>query len=321
MSDEEVLHLLKYYLLIIKDVTKPRNLYKLCKLTGLTEKEVLINMRDLLKSGNLNSALFYENFKFKEKTKQEVKVHQFNVAKKRFQICFTSDKHIGHAFDDIESVHTIYDEAEKRGVDLIFDLGDLLNGPKRKAKYKNDIRIGTLNDSLIETNEFHQSKIPTYFITGNHDLGFMKSNLCDIGKVIEEECDNLYFLNDLFAPLEINGLKINISHGYVEQKYLRFINLQNNNKFLTINNPDLIMQGHFHVYSLCKQNGKFLYQIPSLKYNNKSTKNFSLNQECRVGAVFLTVEKFNDLYEIRTETMDLQKPKRLSKVIEHSYER
>lgn len=315
-TEKELLYLIKYYLLVFKDITRPNNFYELCKITGLSEKELSIYINILVNSGEINPSLFY-NSKILKKQKEEI--YEFNTPSNSFQICFMSDKHIGHTDDDIKAVHAAYEEAERRGVDLVFDLGDLLNGPIEKAKSKEKVRIGSLEESLKEANNFHQSVIPTYFITGNHDLGFMKTHRCDIGNLMEQECNNLYFLNDLFAPIEVNGLKINLSHGYIEQRYLRFINLQRENKFLTINNPDLIMQGHFHIYSLSKKNGILLYQIPGLKQNGKTKK--SSADKCRVGAVYLSIEKFKDHFEIREEEVDLQKPKKLTKVIEYSYKR
>ncbi|MDD2505125.1 MAG: metallophosphoesterase family protein [Bacilli bacterium] len=322
-KQKEILYVIKNHLLMYKKGQRYRTFKEICELLNLSEKE-LIQYIDILNEVT-NEAV---TVKFNNETptfnhrKKEYKTHEFHIPKNKFKLCFVSDKHIGHKDDRIQYVHEVYEEAEKRGVDLVFDLGDLLNGPIEKAKKHSKVKIGNLEDSIIAAQKFHQSKIPTHFLAGNHDIGFMDTDGCDIGKLIEQECKNLYFLNNLFAPIEINGLRLNLSHGYIEQKYLHFIKLFKEYKFLTINDPHIILQGHFHRDHVSENNDTILCQVPSLRYsdeqiNQNSTKAYGNN----IGAIFLSVEENRNEYDLCFEEMEIIETKKLVKVAEYTKKR
>ena len=246
--------------------------------------------------------------------KREFKVHEFVTMKKRTKIMLVSDKHIDHTEDRIGYINDVYEEAEKKSIDYVFDLGDILNGPASKVHNPRKVRTGTLEGSIEQLKKHHPSNIPTYFITGNHDLKFMESNACDIGNLIEHECKNMVFLNNLFTSVNIGNFRINLSHGSLENKHLSNIKLYKEFRFLTKNRPHIICQGHFHVSDSIEDVRPFLYQVPSLKAGNGSSRVGKVNGKGgELGVIFLTIKELSDEFEIEYEKLEFVETKKLIK--------
>lgn len=327
--EKEILQLIQYKLLIYKNLSRNnRSFYtfeELCEELDLSAEELTYFINKINNTNNQTIPVHKRGNKLKIcYSKKEYKVHDFHIPKKTYKIGFISDKHIGHKNDRIRYVHNVYEEGDKRGVDLYFDTGDLLNGPRELAKYAENVRIGDLEESITEANLFHNSNKPTYFITGNHDLGFLLTDYCDVGRAIEEECDNLHFLNNLFAPITVNGLRFNMSHGYIEQKYLCNIKHNKEFRFLTTNDPHLIVQGHFHTHNLSDQDNIILYQIPSLRFGDAHLQNCKKSNDLRrnsIGAIFLTVHEFGNNLELRFDEMHFVEKNIVTKGAEYTKKR
>lgn len=325
-KEKEILQLIKYKLLIHKCFHKSKRTFysfkEICEELDLSSDELL----ELIEKLNVTSNQTFpvEKIDGKHKIchfKKEYKIHEFNIPKKSYKIGFLSDKHVGHKNDRMRYVHSVYEEGDKRGVDMYFDAGDLLNGPRELAKDEENIKIGDLEEALIEAKRFHISDKPTYLVPGNHDLGFMLINKCDIGRLLEQECDNIFYLNDLFAPVEVNGLRVNISHGYIERKYLRYVKLYKEQCFLTINEPHLIVQGHFHLYNLSEKNNTILCELPSLRFGDEHLKNSRKLTNAlgnSIGAVFLTVHEFENELELRFDEMHFIEENTITNVAEYT---
>ncbi|MEG2564384.1 MAG: metallophosphoesterase family protein [Bacilli bacterium] len=243
-------------------------------------------------------------------SKREYKIHCFAFPHNTLKLMLVSDKHIGHSEDNIKYITSAYNEAIKRGVTYVFDLGDILNGPSNRIHNPRKISAGNLDTSLARLKRYHPTDIPTYFITGNHDLKFMENDKCDIGRVIASECKNMFFLNNLFSCLDIGGLKINLSHGSMENKRLSEIKINKEFRFLKLNAPHIICQGHFHMGGEPIGGETLLCQVPSLKSVDSSTNKLSNYQ---AGVLFLTIKEFNKVYEIEVERQEFIESKTLVK--------
>ncbi|MDD2238736.1 MAG: metallophosphoesterase family protein [Bacilli bacterium] len=292
MDKDKIINTIHY--LILKHYTFEMILDKLY----LNEQELL----DYLNIINLNSnqKTPVVNIGGKPKivySKREFTIHNLENMKSKLKLMLISDKHIDHTDDRIDLINSAYNEADKRGVDYVFDLGDILNGPLSEVHNQSKVRTGTLEGSIEQLKKYHPDVIPTYFITGNHDLKFMLHDSCNIGQLIESECKNMIFLNNLFTCINIGNLHINLSHGSIENKHLSTIKLNKEYKFLTYNDPHIICQGHFHISGISSNQGVLLYQIPSLKYDKN------------LGAVFLTIKELSDEFEVIYEKMEFKNNK------------
>ncbi len=296
MKDTDIINIIHYY--ILKHYSFEMILNKLY----LSEQELLDYLNIINLNSNQKTPIMYVNGQPKiVYSKREYGIHNFECAKKKIKIMLVSDKHIDHSDYKVNYINEVYNEAIKRGVDYVFDLGDILNGPLTRVHNRSKVKTGTLEGSLEQLVKYHPHVIPTYFVTGNHDLKFMLTDSCNIGKLIETECKNMVFLNNLFAAVNIGNLRINLSHGSIENKQLTLIKPNKEFKFLTYNEPHIICQGHFHSSGMSDSDGPLLYQIPSLKLDKDS------------GAVFLTVRELTDEFEVLYEKYELNDTKQLIK--------
>lgn len=275
-----------------------KNFHELCEILNLTEFELIDCINRINDTNNQTIPVVYQEGEPKiSYHNKEFVVHELRWLKKRLKLMIRSDLHIGHVNDSVENIIKTNEEAEKRNVDYILDLGDILNGPIEKAKKPENVRIGTLEDSIMELQKY-QASIPTYFITGNHDLGFMETDLCDIGRVMETECNNMTFLNNLFTCIDVGGLRINLSHGYIENKYLALIKSNKEYRFLNTNNPHMIFQGHYHIFDINEIPNTLLGQVPSLRYGAND-----------IGVIFLTINELEESYEVELEFLQFDDEK------------
>ena len=311
MSDNYVnnpINLVHYHML------KHKSFEEIRTLLGLSESELIDNINKINCSNNQKTPIIYIDEKPKiAYQKREFTIHQLNNLKKKLKLMVVSDKHIDHLYDSFRYIDDVYEEAERRGINYIFDLGDILNGPITRVHDPKKVRTGTLEGSIEQLKKHHPSSIPTYFITGNHDLKFMESNACNIGKLIESECKNMVFLNNLFTCINIGNLRINLSHGSIEDKHLAHIKLNKEFKFLSTNNPHIICQGHFHISNCPVSDGPLLCQVPSLKFSRSNSYISKNSKGDEMGAVFLTIKELSDTFEIEQETVEFIQAKRLVK--------
>ncbi|MDD2409874.1 MAG: metallophosphoesterase family protein [Bacilli bacterium] len=289
MEKEKIINIIHYF--ILKHYSFEMILNKLY----LNEQELLDYLNIINLNSNQKTPVININGKPKiVYSKREFTIHNLENVKSKLKLMLISDKHIDHTDDRISLINNAYNEAIKRGVDYVFDLGDILNGPLSEVHNQSKVRTGTLEGSIEQLKKYHPDVIPTYFITGNHDLKFMLHDSCNIGKLIESECKNMIFLNNLFTCINIGDLHINLSHGSIENKQLTTIKLNKEFRFLTYNDPHIICQGHFHISGISNNYGALLYQIPSLKYDKD------------LGAVFLTIKELTDEFEVLYEKLEFK---------------
>lgn len=305
MYGDKQFNLINYYLL------KHKSFLEICQILSITSFE-LIYYIDLINQFNAQRTPIIENeeglkIAYSRRT-FEPKI--FPISKKTFQIMLVSDKHIDHIDDCPSYIDYVYNEALKRGVDYVFDLGDILNGPANRIRKPEKTLSGTLEGSLKRLVEIHDFDIPTYFVTGNHDIKFMEIDCCNIGEIISRECHNMFFLNNLFSTVQIGNLRINLSHGSIECQKISQIKLYKEYRFLTANKPHILCQGHFHTFDFAERNDIMLCQVPSLKKSSCDGDKIVSNS---AGVIFLTVHEKKDYFEILKETVDLSKIKVISK--------
>jgi hypothetical protein len=68
--------------------------------------------------------------------------------------------------------------------------------------------------------------VTTYFITGNHDLDYMKVAGVDVGKLISASRPDLKYLGQYDATIRLNGIYIGLHHGGGGASYAQSYKLQ-----------------------------------------------------------------------------------------------
>lgn len=89
--------------------------------------------------------------------------------------------------------------------------------------------------------------LPTYFIWWNHDEKFLKQNWVNICKAIEtvrQDLINLWFYD---ARLKLNGIDINLHHGWGSLSYAKDYKMRKYLESLPVESqPDIFALGHYH---------------------------------------------------------------------------
>ena len=178
-----------------------------------------------------------------------------------------SDTHLASKYDRIDILRYLYQEAEDKGVNYILHSGDLTEGlsgrPQQQFELK-ELSYTGQRDYVID--KYPQSNIPTYMISGNHDLWWVKQCGADIVNDICKQRDDLIYLGSDCEDLKIGKLKIRLYHGKGGQAYAKSYKLQ---KYLdTIpleERPHILQTGHIHQAFYMKQDKTHCFQTSCLQ--------------------------------------------------------
>lgn len=167
---------------------------------------------------------------------------------KQFTFGLVSDTHLGSKFEAIDQLHTFYEICKKRRVDFMLHSGDLVDGSASMHKgFLYDLhKLGADDQINYVIDSYPNNGLKTYYILGNHDYSHEKANGTNIAKPITSKREDLIYLGDVEADLNINGIKIRLYHAgsnayaisYPMQKYINSI--QGGAK------PNIICAGHLH---------------------------------------------------------------------------
>lgn len=169
-----------------------------------------------------------------------------------FVFGMVGDKHMGSLHHHNDALHGYYDHAKSRGVEVVYDTGDLLDGHKIYRGQEFELRDVGLDAQVSRVCADHpRNGIITKFIMGNHDASFKNEAGVVSGKIIASGRDDMVFLGEDQARIEYqtpNGaFSIMLLHpgggssyalSYRPQKIVE--SLEGGTK------PDLIAIGHYH---------------------------------------------------------------------------
>jgi DNA polymerase II small subunit/DNA polymerase delta subunit B len=173
-------------------------------------------------------------------------------AENRIIFGVAGDKHFGSLYHHNAALHAYYDHAKERGVRVVYDAGDLMDGHKIYKGQEFELRDIGLDAQIARIVADHpQNGIVTKFITGNHDASFKHEAGVVAGKLVQSARPDLVFLGEDQARIEYslpNG-KFNImllhpgggssyALSYRPQKIIE--SLEGGTK------PDLLAIGHYH---------------------------------------------------------------------------
>jgi predicted phosphodiesterase len=163
----------------------------------------------------------------------------------------TGDRHFGSLYHTNAPLAAFYRYCEARGVQTVFDAGDMTDGHKiYRGQEFEQLDLG-FDRQLERVKVSSPRSIHTKFITGNHDASFKHLAGADVGKQIEAVVPEYEFLADTYAThkwMTPNGdFTLGLLHpdggtayalSYRPQKIVEA--LAGGTK------PDLLAIGHFH---------------------------------------------------------------------------
>jgi len=255
-------------------LTSPRSLQELSEEVDKSEGTVLALIDELNKEYNISD--YDGNYHLWKIEMEENRVHKENVTGRVFRFALCGDSQLCSKYQQLTYLNKFYDRCEMLGIETVFHTGDMIDGEDLYKGHRYEIfKVGSdaQVDYALESYP-RRSGITTKFITGNHDLCYYKRQGQDIGKIMERERDDLVYLGQLAAWVEISpGVWLYMLHpdgggayaiSYKPQKIAA--------SFFGGEKPNLMALGHWHqTETLFERNihivqtGCFQSQTPYLK--------------------------------------------------------
>lgn len=173
-----------------------------------------------------------------------------------------SDTHLGSRECALDELGEYYERAKDKGVECFIHCWDLVDWTwVYKGQHFEQNAVGFEDQLKLVEEKYPNVWLPTYFIGGNHSESFLKGGGADITKSIEKvrkDLINLWFYD---GTITINGIKIQLRHGWgwssyaLDYKLNRFID-----KIPAWKEPNIFALGHFHqaLYALHRDIHGFL---------------------------------------------------------------
>ena len=260
MDNKEIIGKIKYL------INKGNSFQDICSKLELKDYEVVGLIELMKQDGELIDYLNGEIIKLKKPQKSE-EIYQIPNNLDTIKLLLISDTHLGSKYDRLDILRYLYSKAEDKGIDYILHSGDVTEGlsgrPQQLYELK-EISYTGQRDYVID--KYPKSEIPTYMISGNHDLWWIKQNGSDIVKDICNQRPDLCYLGSDCEDLKIGKLRIRLYHGkggsayaksYKIQKYLDAIPLEER--------PHILQTGHIHQAFYMKQDKTHCFQTSCLQ--------------------------------------------------------
>lgn len=248
-------------------IIKKKNPYitKVSEDLGIEEYQVYGLIEMLKREGYLFD--IFEGKIVKTKPIKEKDVYKIPNNLDHIKLLLLSDTHLASKYDRLDILRYLYDEADKNGINYILHSGDLTDGlsgrPQQIYELKECSYTGQ-RDYVID--KYPKSNIPTYLISGNHDLWWIKQCGADICQDIANHRDDITYLGSDCEDLKIGKLKIRMRHGSGGSSYARSYKLQ---KYLDSvpmeERPHILQTGHIHQSFYMKQGETHCFQTSCLQ--------------------------------------------------------
>jgi len=211
------------------------------KLEGMTNKELLEEVK--------NRGFFVS----KVPPTQSGKIFTADVKQmsgNKFRFGVVSCTHIGSKYQQLTHLHTFYDLCKRRGANVVLHCGDLVDGEKiyRGQEYELFLHGADAQVDYAVENYPKIKGISTKVIMGNHDESFYRTSGVNVVKEICEKREDMDYLGDYLAYVQMGGIKVAIMHSGGGVAYSRSYKPQKIVEQLSSESkPHMIFIGHWHV--------------------------------------------------------------------------
>lgn len=163
---------------------------------------------------------------------------------------FITDTHLGSKHCNYKLIHQLYDTYEAEEISLVINGGDLVAG---EGMYRGQSQEITKHGFDAQAAHFvkgypKRASITTWYILGNHCMSHYNNSGAHLGSYIDPRRDDMKWLGNYYARLEMQGVTIDVIHpdkggayalSYHPQKYIDNIR--------PADRPHVALFGHWHV--------------------------------------------------------------------------
>lgn len=294
--DKELKNKLKYL------INKKKDLLTICKELDLKDYEVIGLVELMKQDGELVDYVDGQIIKLKTPLKSN-NTYVVPNDLEHLRLLLISDTHLASKYDRLDILRYLYQKVEDKGVNYVLHSGDLTDGLSGRQQQLYDLKEASYTgqrDYVID--KYPKSDIPTYIISGNHDLWWVKQCGADIVKDICNKRDDLTYLGSDCEDLQIGKLKIRLYHGkgggayaksYKLQKYLDAIPLEER--------PHILQTGHIHQAFYMKQDKTHCFQTSCLQDLTPFERSMGFNNDKSCWWVDVNFDNKGNVYSINQE--------------------
>ena len=159
-----------------------------------------------------------------------------------------ADTHFWAKWSARDELWEFYDRAKDAWVECFVHAGDLVDGCDvyQWQQFEQD-KVWFEQQLQDVKDNYPNVWLPTYFIWWNHEEKFQKQNWINICKAIETVRQDLINLGFYDARLKLNGIEINLHHGWGSLSYAKDYKMKKYLESLPVENqPDIFALGHYH---------------------------------------------------------------------------
>ena len=172
------------------------------------------------------------------------------MAGNKYRFAVVSCSQLCSKYQQLTHLYSFYKLCKKRRIKEVLHCGDLVDGERvyRGHEYELFIHGADAQVDYAVSNYPKFEGIKTRVILGNHDESFYKTAGFNVVKAICHERDDMEYLGDYLAFLEIDGLNVGLMHGAGGVAYSRSYKLQKIiEQFAPEVKPHMLFVGHWHV--------------------------------------------------------------------------
>jgi predicted phosphodiesterase len=165
------------------------------------------------------------------------------------KIGIAGDPHVGSKYSDYAVMDDVAKRFKRSGVDAVYLTGDMTEGYNRRKGQSFECDLHGADEQAEGVRDrFPDFKVPTFFITGDHDSWHWESAGVDIGKRIESERPDLKFLSPYQARINISkNAQIMLVHPAKGTSYAISYQIQKLIEALSGGEkPNILAVGHYH---------------------------------------------------------------------------
>ena len=294
----------------------------LAKSYNITKDDLFILIHELKKRGNnvvtMNTTAYKEVEGEEEPTKVQVTlIRNFGHEKliddlsyeivdndEKTKIMLISDTRLGSIYEQVTILNDLYLKAKQMGVKYVFLTGDVVEGLYTGVK---SIYNSTLHKNGYEDQAEYVSQmfprvegITTYFVTGEHDLSFLKTKeKVDIGTLIASKREDMIYLGPrrrkvTFTNSERKGGNISLYLQHAKGNVPYTVSYKPQQKISSLRNEDktdILVTSHFAACDSFLRRGVRSYQVPTVVATTDEMKDATTPVYNTIGAWVVNLEK------------------------------
>ena len=294
----------------------------LIKSYNISKDDLFVLIHELKKRGNnvvtMNTTAYKSNPKSEEDEKVQVTLirnfghekliddlsYEISDNDENIKMMFISDTRLGSIYEQITILNDLYVKAKQMGVKYVFLTGDVVEGlySGSKSIYNTTLhKNGFTDQAEYVSNMFPRVEgITTYFVTGEHDLSFLKTKeKVDIGTLIANKREDMIYLGPrrkkvTFINDDHKGSNVSIYLQHAKGNVPYTISYKPQQKISSLRNEDktdILVTSHFGACDSFLRRGVRSYQVPTLVATTDEMKDASTPVYNTIGAWMVNIEK------------------------------